>query len=790
MDMDADLAYVLRIAGGGAGAQTSAQPEAEQANATPRDALPERDAVYPPEAILTQSAMPAAEKSAVPAETAGESDIAYYLRLTGQSLSSATDAEEAASVPTQVADAPPEEFPAQDAMPAVEGSAVHVEAAGESALSCCLGLAAGQGIASEQAGEAASVPAPAVESPSEEIPAQDAMQVAEASAVLAEAEPLPRTVDLRQFNRAMPDGGDYVDGPASRWPPLMPMPGLEADTGDLRGFGVPAEALPQDLVPWSVNGWRLRLAGGTETLMEPGCEAPLREDSLRRLLADERTRRRTELTLEAWLDLQDVLDVADAEHGIPCAGRGGLARHAMAPETLADPEACSEAVRKAGWPLHFLPEALKTPEICLRAVRIHGRALAAVPAELRTPALCAEAVRQDGAALEWVPEARKTLSLCWEAVRSDGRALEHVPPALRTEAICREAVRQNGWALGALAERFRSPSLCLEAVRKDGPALRLVPEPLKTADLCAEAVRRDGLALAAVPERQKTETLCLAAVKRRGLALRFVPDALMTKAICLEAVRQTARAMEEMPTLPKTREFCLEAVQQNSAAMDFMPDALMTPDFCMEAVQANAQAFRSWRCPRTPALCLEAVKRDWRLLRFVPPPLRTPDQCSAAVRQDGRALADVPHRLKTAKLCAKAVEGCWEALKFVPAELKTEELCLEAIRQNARAFVDCMHARTPAICMEAVKRDGLLLRFVPPPNRCIFPGAVDLRTKDLCLAAVRQNGLALEFVPKELKTPEICLEAVWQNGDARRFVPDGVRWSWTAQRPSLFGCLK
>ena len=43
--------------------------------------------------------------------------------------------------------------------------------------------------------------------------------------------------------------------------------------------------------------------------------------------------------------------------------------------------------------------------------------------------------------------------------------------------------------------------------------------------------------------------------------------------------------------------------------------------------------------------------------------------------------------------------------------------------------------------LEAVKDDGLALRYVPPEHN----------TTELCLEAVRQNGKALKYVPKELR---------------------------------------
>ena len=59
--------------------------------------------------------------------------------------------------------------------------------------------------------------------------------------------------------------------------------------------------------------------------------------------------------------------------------------------------------------------------------------------------------------------------------------------------------------------------------------------------------------------------------------------------------------------------------------------------------------------------------------------------------------------------------------------------------------------------IEKVKQDGLYLKRIKKNQ-----------TEAICLEAVKQNGLALEYVNKQ--TPEICLAAVRQNGKALEFV--------------------
>ncbi|MCR5257182.1 MAG: DUF4116 domain-containing protein [Desulfovibrio sp.] len=56
-----------------------------------------------------------------------------------------------------------------------------------------------------------------------------------------------------------------------------------------------------------------------------------------------------------------------------------------------------------------------------------------------------------------------------------------------------------------------------------------------------------------------------------------------------------------------------------------------------------------------------------------------------------------------------------------------------------------------------------------------------LRMPELCMEAVRKDGMAMKFVPEWLRTPALCLEAVWQNVLSIRYAPE-LSPSGTAER--------
>jgi hypothetical protein len=64
------------------------------------------------------------------------------------------------------------------------------------------------------------------------------------------------------------------------------------------------------------------------------------------------------------------------------------------------------------------------------------------------------------------------------------------------------------------------------------------------------------------------------------------------------------------------------------------------------------------------------------------------------------------------------------------------------------------------ICLEAVKKDGLTLQYVPE----------NIMNKNICLKAVRENRYALNFIPKNIKDYDFCLKAVKKDGLTLQYV--------------------
>ncbi len=68
---------------------------------------------------------------------------------------------------------------------------------------------------------------------------------------------------------------------------------------------------------------------------------------------------------------------------------------------------------------------------------------------------------------------------------------------------------------------------------------------------------------------------------------------------------------------------------------------------------------------------------------------------------------------------------------------KVIEACSKAILKDKQFIIQNVFNKSPEICLEMVKRDGLVLR------------CVENKTYEMCCEAVEQNSLALQYVSKE-----------------------------------------
>jgi hypothetical protein len=277
--------------------------------------------------------------------------------------------------------------------------------------------------------------------------------------------------------------------------------------------------------------------------------------------------------------------------------------------------------------------------------------------------------------LEYVKE--QTPELCLEAVRQDGVVLRHVKA--QTPEVCLEAVRQNGLALEHV--EVQTPEICREAVRQSSYALRDVKE--QTREICMLAVAKDFFSLAFVNEDlYKAIPLEMRmAAAERPYAL---PDGLHAKLV----KDDEAAVRERVAANPKASSETLTKLSQDEDAA------------VRRAVAAN---------PHTPAEALAAMK-EGRSVDIAPEKTKLEQLLEVELAGGNAALGHAMYRAEAASggavdTLAKFLRWYPEAISFTKPEDRTPEVCMEAVRINGLAL-NYVNEQTPALCLEAVRQNG------------------------------------------------------------------------------------
>jgi len=191
-------------------------------------------------------------------------------------------------------------------------------------------------------------------------------------------------------------------------------------------------------------------------------------------------------------------------------------------------------------------------------------------------------------------------------------------------------------------------------------------------------------------------------------------------------------------------------------------------------------------------ICMAALVLDGMCVKYIDPSHFTRREyhsmCEAAVRQNSRALTKIKRErfssIKWENLKLFAVMQNGFALRWINEQ--TPEICLEAVKNNPKAlsYVDkslcssrCYNLLKKAADLkikenqkeEKEKRSLRSSRKVKQKQTINLLNA-KIQTEALCLNAVKQDGLQIRYVWKQ--TRKLCLAAFNQNPDAIDFIRD------------------
>lgn len=109
-----------------------------------------------------------------------------------------------------------------------------------------------------------------------------------------------------------------------------------------------------------------------------------------------------------------------------------------------------------------------------------------------------------------------------------------------------------------------------------------------------------------------------------------------------------------------------------------------------------------------------------------------------------------------------------EAIKYIPAMFKTRDKCLEVIKKDGMLikYVPLAH-RDKEMLMTAIRQNPEALQLL---------GAnIQLQNEDVCIEAVSMNGMMLEYVYPRMRNEKVCKVAYENNSDSIQFMPDHIR---------------
>ena len=193
------------------------------------------------------------------------------------------------------------------------------------------------------------------------------------------------------------------------------------------------------------------------------------------------------------------------------------------------------------------------------------------------------------------------------------------------------------------------------------------------------------------------------------------------------------------------------------------------PDMCCKAIDQYNKILK-YISNQTYELCLKAILLDSDNIEYVKDITSEfyIELCKLAIHKNVSSIEYINKNLNGYdEICMEAVKNNGLALRYI--KNKTPEICMKAVKQNDTVFVlEIINNRTilnySEICMEAVKQNGLALQFIKDISIENFT--------EICMEAVKQNGLALEYIKNQ--TPEICTVAVNNTKRALYYVSKNI----------------
>lgn len=398
-------------------------------------------------------------------------------------------------------------------------------------------------------------------------------------------------------------------------------------------------------------------------------------------------------------------------------------------------------------------------------IKSNPRNLSVIPHHLQTKEMCEISVTQKPRCIKYVKPEFLTTDLYLLAIKDEKvPILKYIPHHLQTEDICKIAITNNSANLRYANADFVTAELSLMALKQQKDSARknifpYIPYHLQTAEMCDIVIRSNGNMIQCANPKFVTEELCIIAIKFQFINILAIPNHLGTSAFigkmldmfpqCIRyidnpsseqyqiVIKRSPQSIRWLKKVELPYQYYLLAVEKDGMAMQYVPEKHQTPELCLAGIKQNPNS----------VMCIKNCIQDYYL---------------TAVKLNGKALQYVPRMCQTSQMCQIAIEQNCESIQYaaIPIALK---LWMQVIKSKPM-MLGCCNEQTMELCMEAVKLNGLTIKYCKPSI------VVDKEYPVLCLIAVKQNANAIMEIKPELQTIEMAKIAIEYNKDLIKYI--------------------
>lgn len=292
----------------------------------------------------------------------------------------------------------------------------------------------------------------------------------------------------------------------------------------------------------------------------------------------------------------------------------------------------------------------------------------------------------------------------------------------------------------------------------------------QTEEICLAALDQTSFNIKFV--RCKTEAIIRKAIKANPHAYSYIPDRDGNDTMIALSESAAVISLIENPA----REMYIRAIMTNPIeALYYIAD----PDEEMLDLALSIDGLALQYFPnQTQDMCDRAVKLTPHAIRYVHKEFQTPELIHIAISADPGTVISTIKNL-TQELVDHAAPYIRSSTVFrdIPYIFKTEAVCMTVVKN----LPYCIRYANqfPELCMEAIKRRGIMLKYVRHHTVELIHAAIEqcpwsleyaqYQDEEICTEAVSADGMTLQFVKN--KTLEICAIAVQQNPWAIDYVP-------------------